>query len=70
MEDRIEAAVKKLVDKHIEKYGPNSLENGDEIMGVFKDGIIVIAVDDNRTDVNIMMGEPYMFDTEILPEEE
>ena len=66
----LEKAIKLMQEEMKKEFGEDSeLEDGDTIVGVFKDGVIKIENEDNELKVDIVMGEPYIFDCNICEEE-
>lgn len=47
------------------KADSRELEEGDEVVSLFKNGTIIISCENHGVDVKVIMGEPYSFDEEI-----
>ena len=63
MTDAIADAIEKVIGAYKKEFGENEkMENGDELVGVFKDAVIVISKQNNELNVKISAGEPYMFE--------
>lgn len=63
MEDVIKGAQMMLEKIGEEEY---ELEPGDRFVGVFKDGVIILSLDESRElKIDVILGEPEHFDFEI-----
>ena len=67
----LEKAIKLMQEEMKKEFGEDSeLEDGDTIVGVFKDCVIKIENENNELTIDVVMGEPYIFDCNVCKEEE
>ena len=67
----LEKAIKLMQEEMKKEFGEDSeLEDGDNIVGVFKDCVIKIENENNELTIDVVMGEPYIFDCNVCKEEE
>lgn len=61
--DGINKAVNKVMARFKQENGEDArLEDGDTIQGIFKDGIVSITLEEGKLNIDITLGEPYIFD--------
>ena len=62
----IEKAVAMLIENFKKECGEDAkLENGDEIVGVCHDGIVIIGIEKDELNIKVIAGEPYNLDTSL-----
>lgn len=65
--DNISKALQKIMNRFKEENGDDTkLEDGDSIHGIFKDGIVKISLDEEKINVEVTLGEPYLFDENLM----
>lgn len=69
--ETIDKAMSMMMEEFKKEYGESeTLQDGDEITGVFNDGIVIISLNDGNLKVQVSAGEPYRFDYNLdLPEQ-
>lgn len=66
----LKKAVELIQEEMKKEFGEDSkLEDGDTIVGVFKDCVIKLEKEDNEIKIDVTMGEPYTFDFNVCEEE-
>lgn len=61
--DGISNAITKVMTRFKQENGENAkLEDGETIHGIFKDGVVSISIEEEKLNIDITLGEPYMFD--------
>lgn len=70
MSEKIEKAIKMMKEAYEEEFGKDAtMESGEEMVGVFKDAVITLSIDEKRlTKLKVFIGEPYVFDEKIFEE--
>lgn len=64
--NKIEEIVTMVMDKYKEENGEDlKLEEGDEIVSVFNDGVMILGVENNTFSMKVLAGEPYRFDYDL-----
>jgi hypothetical protein len=59
-------AVATAMEKFQEQYGEDaSLEEGDEFVTIFKDGVLIIGKENEQIEVRMILGDVYTVDEEI-----
>ena len=68
--EELDEALKLIQEEMRKEFGKDSkLEDGDRVVGVFKDCVIIIENDDANIKVDVIIGNPYKFDLSIFNEE-
>jgi hypothetical protein len=66
MIDTVTQAMEMMMKKFKEEFGADvKLEEGDEITGVFNDGIVIVGIEDRQLKIKVSAGEPYKFDFDL-----
>lgn len=61
--DNISKAIDMMMKQMKDEIGDDyQLEEGEEIAGVFNDGVIIVGLENKSLRVNILAGEPMKFD--------
>jgi hypothetical protein len=65
----LKKAVELIQEEMKKEFGEDSkLEDGDTIVGIFKDCVIKLEKEDNEIKIDITLGEPYTFDFNVFEE--
>ena len=69
--EELKLALKLIKEKAKEEYGEDApLEDGDSLVGVFNDATVIVSNENNAIDVNVIVGEPYIFDINLFKGED
>lgn len=69
MNDKLADAINKMIAKYKEENGEDTkMEDGDEIVAVFDDCVIIISLEDKEMKVKVSIGKPYTFTDKIFEE--
>ena len=67
MQDKLANGINKIISEFKKESGEDAkLEDGDELVGVFGDCVIIISLENKEMKVNVILGEPYTFNEKIL----
>lgn len=55
-------AVDMILEEYEAEFGDRIIEEGDSIVGVFHDAVVVIGVENGKTEIQIVKGEPNRVD--------
>lgn len=61
-DEKLAKAIQKIVATYKEEYGEQEFEDGDEIVSIFNDAVIIISKEGVELSVKVHCGEPYRFD--------
>ncbi|MPM60233.1 hypothetical protein SDC9_107084 [bioreactor metagenome] len=63
MNEKIKQAVELAKQEYKKEYGEDAkLENGDEFVTVFNDGVLIMGLEDTNFNIKFILGEPYKVD--------
>ena len=62
MTEKFNKAIKMLMDADEKEHGNNYLEDGESLVGVFNDAVIIIEKEGRQPKIKCIVGEPYKFD--------
>lgn len=70
--ERIKQASALLLAEFQNEYGKDAkIEDGEEIIGLFNDGVLRLGMDDSTVQVNLWKGSPYKINAYLIePDEE
>lgn len=69
MEDKLANGINKIIAEFKKESGEDAkLEDGDELVGVFGDCVIIISLENKEMKVKVILGEPYTFNEKIFEE--
>ncbi len=67
--NKIAEAMEKIVQAYKEEFGQDAtMDNGEEVVGVFNDAVITLQKEGIELKVNVSIGEPYVFDENVFEE--
>ena len=69
MQDKLANGINKIIAEFKKESGEDAkLEDGDELVGVFGDCVIIISLENKEMKVKVILGEPYTFNEKIFEE--
>ena len=64
--ERLQMAIQKLMDEwRKENPDADKLDDCEEVVGVFNDGVVSVSKEDETTKINIHLGVPYRIDFDL-----
>ena len=65
--NKLAEAIKEITERYLKENDNKQMEEGDNVAAVYKDCVIILEMKANRElSINIISGEPYRYNKEIL----